>query len=269
MEICKFLQIFEPLASGLESCKTFILVNICCRIGPKTGLSIIWYPRGWDTLLHQPRAAQTHRSRLDVDRQVKVKAIMSMKERPFLSWSRQDGVKWKVHATHVVDMRSRGSQALFDADEGAALLARDDLRGLFEAPLLPWKQKRILVGAHEQCSWWRIQQRAWIQVRAASGSDKTWVQDEFVCCCVCTVRRTSLYRKWDHLLRNEFSHPRFFRFIKMKLTCLLVVALVVVATSAFPQKDGAIFSNEAIRQAQNTFLIPKDAQIQKVNNLNK
>ncbi|KAK6625183.1 hypothetical protein RUM43_005474 [Polyplax serrata] len=46
--------------------------------------------------------------------------------------------------------------------------------------------------------------------------------------------------------------------------CLLGVFLAVCLTSAFPQKDGAIFSNEAIRQAQNTFLIPKDAQIQKV-----
>ncbi|XP_018562241.1 uncharacterized protein LOC108904250 [Anoplophora glabripennis] len=46
------------------------------------------------------------------------------------------------------------------------------------------------------------------------------------------------------------------------IVCTLLV-LVAVA-SAFPQKEGGAYTNEAIRQAQNTFLIPKDAQIQKV-----
>lgn len=56
-----------------------------------------------------------------------------------------------------------------------------------------------------------------------------------------------------------------FLFRKMKAAVVLcVVSIAVGLASAFPQKDGAIFSNEAIRQAQNTFLIPKDAQIQKV-----
>lgn len=43
-------------------------------------------------------------------------------------------------------------------------------------------------------------------------------------------------------------------------TCMMAVCL------AMPQgaKDGAIFTNEAIRQAQNTHLIPQNAQIQKV-----
>ncbi|KAK1121313.1 hypothetical protein K0M31_010614 [Melipona bicolor] len=45
---------------------------------------------------------------------------------------------------------------------------------------------------------------------------------------------------------------------------LLAIMLVVGVAMAFPQKDGQIFSNEAIRQAQNTYLIPKDATIQKV-----
>ncbi|XP_063531865.1 uncharacterized protein LOC134742579 isoform X2 [Cydia strobilella] len=45
------------------------------------------------------------------------------------------------------------------------------------------------------------------------------------------------------------------------VVCLLV--LVAYAT-AEPQREGAAFSNEAIKQAQNTFLIPKDAEIQKV-----
>lgn len=49
-------------------------------------------------------------------------------------------------------------------------------------------------------------------------------------------------------------------------SCLFVcgVLLAVALCEAFPQKDGQVFSSEAIRQAQNTFLIPKDAQIQKV-----
>lgn len=44
---------------------------------------------------------------------------------------------------------------------------------------------------------------------------------------------------------------------------LLVLAFVAVA-AAFPQREGAAFSNEAIKQAQSTLLIPKDAEIQKV-----
>ncbi|KAL3268296.1 hypothetical protein HHI36_007414 [Cryptolaemus montrouzieri] len=46
------------------------------------------------------------------------------------------------------------------------------------------------------------------------------------------------------------------------LICLLVA--VVALSEAFPQKEGGAYTNEAIRQAQNTQLIPKDAQIQKV-----
>ncbi|KAL2736095.1 uncharacterized protein V1477_012604 [Vespula maculifrons] len=43
-----------------------------------------------------------------------------------------------------------------------------------------------------------------------------------------------------------------------------ILLVVITIASAYPQKDGQIFSNEAIRQAQNTYLIPKDATIQKV-----
>ncbi|CAH0555491.1 unnamed protein product [Brassicogethes aeneus] len=43
--------------------------------------------------------------------------------------------------------------------------------------------------------------------------------------------------------------------------CILALAAVA---AAFPQKEGGAYTNEAIKQAQNTFLIPKDAQIQKV-----
>ncbi|XP_012287897.1 uncharacterized protein LOC105703796 [Orussus abietinus] len=47
---------------------------------------------------------------------------------------------------------------------------------------------------------------------------------------------------------------------------LAMIALLVGIAAALPapQKDGQVFSNEAIRQAQNTYLIPKDATIQKV-----
>lgn len=45
------------------------------------------------------------------------------------------------------------------------------------------------------------------------------------------------------------------------LVCLC--ALIVVAV-AFPQREGQQFTNEAIRQAQDSYLIPRDAQIQDV-----
>jgi hypothetical protein len=45
---------------------------------------------------------------------------------------------------------------------------------------------------------------------------------------------------------------------------IIVVLAVVAVCAAFPQKEGGAYTNEAIKQAQNTFLIPKDAQIQKV-----
>ncbi|XP_066900846.1 uncharacterized protein [Halyomorpha halys] len=59
----------------------------------------------------------------------------------------------------------------------------------------------------------------------------------------------------------------------MKL--LLGLAMVIAASYAFPEppvqggeggggKEGAFFTNEAIRQAQNTHLIPQGATIQKV-----
>ncbi|XP_044733205.1 uncharacterized protein LOC123295810 [Chrysoperla carnea] len=49
----------------------------------------------------------------------------------------------------------------------------------------------------------------------------------------------------------------------MKLAVLVLLGIVAVSL-ARPQKDGAVYSKEAIRQAQNTYLIPKDAEIQKV-----
>lgn len=43
--------------------------------------------------------------------------------------------------------------------------------------------------------------------------------------------------------------------------CLLICITVALA---MPQRDGESFTNEAIRQAQSSLLIPKDATIQNV-----
>ncbi|CAB0035723.1 unnamed protein product [Trichogramma brassicae] len=48
------------------------------------------------------------------------------------------------------------------------------------------------------------------------------------------------------------------------IAILLLLGLLACGAMAFPQKDGARFTNEAIRQAQSTYLIPRDAQIQNV-----
>ena len=51
----------------------------------------------------------------------------------------------------------------------------------------------------------------------------------------------------------------------MKLALVVVLAVVATASAApHPQKEGSFFTNEAIQQAQKTYLIPKDATIQKV-----
>lgn len=52
--------------------------------------------------------------------------------------------------------------------------------------------------------------------------------------------------------------------MKIILYSSLVLVALFYATNAFPQKEGAYFTNEAIRQAQNTQLIPQGATIQKV-----
>lgn len=49
----------------------------------------------------------------------------------------------------------------------------------------------------------------------------------------------------------------------MKSVVLCVLVVVAVAAAA-PQREGAAYTREAIKQAQNTHLIPKDAEIQKV-----
>ncbi|KAG5330352.1 ALN protein, partial [Acromyrmex charruanus] len=59
---------------------------------------------------------------------------------------------------------------------------------------------------------------------------------------------------------DDIYHKNKMKFHTIVLTTLLLATMI----AAYPQKDGQIFSNEAIRQAQNTYLIPKDATIQKV-----
>lgn len=52
------------------------------------------------------------------------------------------------------------------------------------------------------------------------------------------------------------------------ILCLLITTFIAMVSSimAAPQqqREGAAYTNEAIRQAQQTLLIPKDAQIQNV-----
>lgn len=47
-------------------------------------------------------------------------------------------------------------------------------------------------------------------------------------------------------------------------TSVALLALLLGVVASFPQKEGSAYTQEAIRQAQQTQLIPKDAQIQKV-----
>ncbi|XP_025837353.1 uncharacterized protein LOC108745229 isoform X1 [Agrilus planipennis] len=64
------------------------------------------------------------------------------------------------------------------------------------------------------------------------------------------------------MLRRFFLH---FHIAEIKMRVALCFGLFFLAVvSAFPQKEGGSYTNEAIRQAQNSRLIPKDAQIQKV-----
>lgn len=50
----------------------------------------------------------------------------------------------------------------------------------------------------------------------------------------------------------------------MNSLIILTILSVIVLSNAAPQKEGSFFTSEAIRQAQNTQLIPPGAQIQKV-----
>lgn len=50
----------------------------------------------------------------------------------------------------------------------------------------------------------------------------------------------------------------------MKVVFFTLAFIAFASAYPQPQKEGGAYTNEAIRQAQQTFLIPKDAQIQKV-----
>lgn len=45
---------------------------------------------------------------------------------------------------------------------------------------------------------------------------------------------------------------------------ICLFALVAVAVALPQERVGALFTNDAIRQAQDSYLLPKDAQIQNV-----
>lgn len=48
---------------------------------------------------------------------------------------------------------------------------------------------------------------------------------------------------------------------------LLFLIVCVCAAAAYPTQEGAAYTNEAIRQAQTSRLIPQNAQIQNVGNI--
>lgn len=68
------------------------------------------------------------------------------------------------------------------------------------------------------------------------------------------------YNQYNDWIRVYFI---FYLPVCRKMKFLFVLAFVALA-AAYPQREGAAFSNEAIKQAQSTFLIPKDAEIQRV-----
>ncbi|KAF9795669.1 hypothetical protein SFRURICE_003862 [Spodoptera frugiperda] len=66
---------------------------------------------------------------------------------------------------------------------------------------------------------------------------------------------------------HSLSRVRVVREVPSSLTMksvVLCVLVLVAAAAAAPQREGAAYTREAIKQAQNTHLIPKDAEIQKV-----
>ena len=55
-------------------------------------------------------------------------------------------------------------------------------------------------------------------------------------------------------------------FLQVKMKAIICFAAIIAVAVAYPAQDGAAYSNEAIRQAQTSHLIPQNAQIQKVRN---
>lgn len=53
---------------------------------------------------------------------------------------------------------------------------------------------------------------------------------------------------------------------KKKMKSVICFAVLIGAVIAYPAQDGAAYTNEAIRQAQSSHLIPQNAQIQNVRN---
>lgn len=54
-------------------------------------------------------------------------------------------------------------------------------------------------------------------------------------------------------------------FTDFKMKVVICLLAIVTITFGFPQQhEGFAFSNDAIKQAQSTYLIPRDAQIQSV-----
>lgn len=48
------------------------------------------------------------------------------------------------------------------------------------------------------------------------------------------------------------------------MKAIICLAAIVSIAVAYPAQEGAAYTNEAIRQAQSSHLIPQNAQIQKV-----
>lgn len=48
------------------------------------------------------------------------------------------------------------------------------------------------------------------------------------------------------------------------MKAIICFATIIAVAVAYPAQDGAAYTNEAIRQAQSSHLIPQNAQIQKV-----
>ncbi|CAK1552708.1 unnamed protein product [Leptosia nina] len=63
---------------------------------------------------------------------------------------------------------------------------------------------------------------------------------------------------------TEVDAGLFGRSLKMKSLALCLLLVAAVCALPKPQREGAAYTKEAIKQAQSTYLIPKDAVIQKV-----
>lgn len=50
------------------------------------------------------------------------------------------------------------------------------------------------------------------------------------------------------------------------MKAIICFAAIIAVAVAYPAQEGAAYTNEAIRQAQSSHLIPQNAQIQKVRN---